>query len=183
MRMRFLLGLAVAFAAQSGIVGAMVWSRMSVLQSGQEVMLRSTFVDPRDIFRGHYVSLNLSLGSISEDLPGLDNYEPGTSAYVTIREGEDGFWVAEAVHETLPEGDEPVLLATGLVTGEVARGMRGRAILPFDRYFADYERAQELENLRREQKLGVILALDGKGGAVIKGLTIDGTRVYDEPLW
>ena len=43
--------------------------------------------------------------------------------------------------------------------------------------------AQELDRLRRDQKLGVILALDGKGGAVIKGLTVDGERVYDEPLW
>lgn len=183
MKTRFLLGLAVAFAAQAGIVGAMVWSRMSVLQSGQEVMVRSTFVDPRDIFRGHYVQLNLTLGPFGRDLPGIEGHDPGTSTYATLREGEDGFWVVKAIHKTLPDGQEPVLKGRVIVPAENQNLPRGRIILPFDRYFADYERAQELEKLRRDQKLGVILALDGKGGAVIKGLTIDGERVYDEPLW
>jgi uncharacterized membrane-anchored protein len=184
MRGRFLLGLAVAFAAQAGIVGAMVYSRVSVLQTGQEVMLRSTFVDPRDIFRGHYVRLNLTVGGIDDDLPGMKHYAEGTPAYLTLREGRDGFWIAEAVRDSLPGGTAPVLRAVTILPRRSGTRETGRqAVLPFDRYFADYDRAQELETLRREQKLGVILALDGKGGAVIKGLTIDGERVYDEPLW
>ena len=183
MKKRFLLGLAVAFAAQAGIVGAMVWSRVSVLQGGQEVMVRSTFVDPRDIFRGHYVRLNLTLGPFGDDLPGMADYVPGNPAYATLREAEDGFWIVEAVHDALPTGGEPVLKAVTIRPANTRRPEQGRIVLPFDRYFADYDRAQELEKLRRDQKLGVILALDGKGGAVIKGLTIDGERVYDEPLW
>jgi len=183
MSARFAIGLAVAFAVQAGIVGAMVWSRVAVLQGGQEVMLRSTFVDPRDIFRGHYVQLDLTLGSFTEDLTGLDDYDAGEPAYVTLREGENGFWEAQAVHRTLPGEGKPVLQTEFIVLPDDSRGIGGRVALPFDRYFADYDRAQELEKLRRDQKLGVILALDGEGGAVIKGLTIDGSRVYDEPLW
>jgi len=171
MNRRFALGLCAAFAVQVGIVGTMVWSRASVLRTGQEITLRSTFVDPRDIFRGHYVRLDLSLET-PED---AGDIEDGSSAYVTLREAEDGFWVAEAVHAQIPTGSTAPVLKALAVYPE-------RIILPFDRYFADYDRAQELENMRRNQKLGVILALDGKGGAVIGGLTIDGKKIYDEPI-
>jgi len=171
MNRRFVLGLCATFVVQTVLVGTMVWSRASVLRTGQEITLRSTFVDPRDIFRGHYVILNLLL----ETPDGEMDIEPGSPAYVTLREGDDGFWVAEAVHAQFPTGSTaPVLKAD--------RVYPTRIILPFDRYFADYERAQELENLRRNQKLGVILALDGKGGAVIGGLTIDGEKIYDESI-
>ena len=54
---------------------------------------------------------------------------------------------------------------------------------PFDRYFAPKERALELEALDRADRMGVILALDGSGNGVIKGLMIDGARVYEEPLY
>lgn len=184
MSARFLLGLAIAFAAQAGIVGAMVWSRASVLQNGPEIAVRSTFVDPRDIFRGHYVALNLTIDPPEDELPGFTRelWEGGT-AYVTLREGEDGFWVAKALHEDFPDGSpDPVLEAVQILPPSDSSG-RVRIVLPFDRYFANYDRAQELENLRREQKLGVVLALDGAGGAVIKGLTIDGIRVHDESLF
>lgn len=171
MNRRFVLGLCAAFLVQTGIVGAMVWSRAAVLRTGQEITLRSTFVDPRDIFRGHYVQLDLGL-----DLPeGAPSIAYGNRVYVTMREGEDGFWVAESVHPHFPAGSSaPVLRADGISSD--------RIFLPFDRYFADRDRALELENLRRDQRLGVILALDGRGGAVIAGLTVDGEKVYDEPF-
>jgi len=183
MRWRYVLGLTVAFIAQAGIVGAMVWSRVSVLRGGQEIAVRSTFVDPRDIFRGHYVRLNLRVDTGGEELPGMvDDIGIDGTAYVSLREADDGFWVAKALHEDFPVGTTDPVLQTAYIRSGPSGRPEGRIVLPFDRYFADYNRAQELENLRREQKLGVILALDGEGGAVIKGLTIDGERVYDEPL-
>ena len=180
MKTRFLLGLAAAFAVQTGIVAAMVWSRVSVLETGQEITVRSTFVDPRDIFRGHYVRLDLTLEPFADPLPGIDETQGEGPFYVSLREGDGGFWTAKAVHATPPDGI-PYLLADGVFPG--GKGNPPRIWLPFDRYFADYDRPQELEDLRRDQKLGVILALDGKGGAVIAGLTVDGEKVYDEPLW
>ena len=42
--------------------------------------------------------------------------------------------------------------------------------------------AQELEKLRREQRLGIILAVTPDGEGAVKGITIDGEVIYDEPL-
>ncbi len=179
MKARFIMGLVAALAIQTGIVAVMVYSRVSVLETGREITVRSTFVDPRDIFRGHYVRLNLSLTVDADQIP--KELDRKTPFYVSLHEGEDGFWVVKAVYDHFPETADPVLL--GKRFSRRNSGRRSRIFLPFDRYFADYDRAQELENLRRDQKLGVILALDGKGGGVIKGLTVDGEKVYDEPIW
>jgi hypothetical protein len=34
----------------------------------------------------------------------------------------------------------------------------------------------------REKKLSALIAVDGDGNAGIKGLVVDGRRVYEEPL-
>ncbi len=184
MKRWFLPGLALAFVAQMGIVAAMVWTRAAVLRNGQEIAIRSTFIDPRDIFRGHYVRLNLTVDPPEDDIPGLTGaLGRDDTAYITLRQAADGFWVAKAVHDDIPEDtSDPVLRIVSASPTRSAQGI-GRFALPFDRYFADYNRSQALERLRRDQRLGVILALDGKGGAVIKGLTIDGESVYDEALF
>lgn len=54
---------------------------------------------------------------------------------------------------------------------------------PIDRYFAPKDRALELEGINRNGRMGVILALDDSGYGAIKGLMIDGQRIYEEPLY
>ncbi|MEM9279555.1 MAG: GDYXXLXY domain-containing protein [Pseudomonadota bacterium] len=177
---KFKLGLAAAFGIQILILGAMLFERVNIIQNGQEVILQSQFVDPRDVFRGHYVRLNLVAGTIGEGLPGAsERYNYNQPVYVSLKETENGFWVAKAVHKTFPQDiEDPVL--QGIYNGK--RGNTLRVRFPFDRYFAPKERALELENIRDQQKLGVVLALNGSGGGVIKGITIDGEVIYDEPL-
>ena len=52
-----------------------------------------------------------------------------------------------------------------------------------ERYYVPEGKGPALETTAREKKLAAILAIDAKGRAAIKGLVIDGRRVYDEPLW
>lgn len=175
---KFKLALAGTFLIQVLLIGAMLFDRMNTINNGAEVQLQSRFVDPRDVFRGHYVRLNLVAGTIGTDLPGADekfNYRD--PVYVSLKLGDDGFWVAKSIHRELPK-DQIVL--EGQYQGKNGDTIRVR--FPFDRYFANKERALELEKLHADQKLGVVLALNGKGGGVIKGITIDGEVIYDEPL-
>jgi hypothetical protein len=37
--------------------------------------------------------------------------------------------------------------------------------------------------MQRERKLGVILSVADDGTAMIKGLTIEGEKIYEEPLY
>ena len=177
---KFKFALVATFAVQILLVGAMLFDRINTINNGQEVLLQSRFVDPRDVFRGHYVRLNLIAGEINKNLPGAnEKFNYRDPIYVSLTLGEKGFWVAKSVHRQLPQDDSLVILE-GVYQGKNNNTLRVR--FPFDRYFADKERALELENLHADQKLGVVLALNGKGGGVIKGITIDGKIIYDEPL-
>ena len=173
-------GLLAVFASQFLLVGGMLFDRLQTLRNGQEVILSSRFVDPRDLFRGHYVILNLSVGDVMVSLPGGNrDYGYNDPIFVGLKEQEDGFWEAAQLADSAEKiTGMPVLKAT--YRGK--SGDRLRISLPFDRYFAPKKRAQELEKFRQDSKLGVVIALNEEGGGVIKGVTIDGEIVYDEPL-
>jgi uncharacterized membrane-anchored protein len=49
-------------------------------------------------------------------------------------------------------------------------------------FFVPEGTGRELEALVREKKLSALVAVDGDGNAGIKGLVVDGKRVYEEPL-
>ncbi len=177
---KFKVALIGTFCLQLTLIGFMLFERVRTIHTGQEVILQSRFVDPRDVFRGHYVRLNLVAGTIGKNLPGANqSFKHGSIVYVGLQASDNGFWVAKSVHSKKPTED-------GLIYLEgIYRGNRGNAHnvrFPFDRYFTDKQRAQKLEKLRAEQRLGVVLALNGKGNGIIKGITIDGKTIYDEPL-
>ena len=107
------------------------------------------------------------------------NLQAGAPVYVTLSEGTDGYWRAAGLFAAPPEGTTPII--RGIF--EYDSGPDMFLSFPFDRYFAPETRALELEALDRADRMGVILALDGAGYGAIKGLMIDGARVYEEPLF
>ena len=52
-----------------------------------------------------------------------------------------------------------------------------------ERYYVPEGKGGDLENLARDKKLAVVVAVDKGGNAAIKGLVADGKRVYEEPLF
>jgi uncharacterized membrane-anchored protein len=51
-----------------------------------------------------------------------------------------------------------------------------------ERYYLPEGTGSRIEEMARKSQLSAIVAVDGRGRAAIKGLVIDGERVYDEPL-
>lgn len=165
---------------QTAAIGKMVTDRAALLRDGQEVVLETGAIDPRDLFRGHYTILNLDItripaGSVTRDTA----LEPGAPVYVTLAEGDDGYWRATELSADAPTGQSPV------IRGVFDYDTPSQIFLsfPFDRYFAPKDRALELEALDRADRLGLILALDGAGNGAIKGLMVDGQRLYEEALY
>ncbi|MBL4863987.1 MAG: GDYXXLXY domain-containing protein [Rhodobiaceae bacterium] len=54
---------------------------------------------------------------------------------------------------------------------------------PLDSYFVPEGTGTEIEEYRNERALGVIVALNEEGDAAIKGLMMDGEKIYDTPLF
>ena len=178
---RWLIGAILAIAlVQTAALGKMVTDRAALLRDGVEVVLDTGAIDPRDLFRGHYTILNLAITTIDPATVSVDPaLEPGQPVYVTLAPGDDGYWRPVALLSAPPQDGQPVL------RGQYEYGFDTQIFLrfPIDRYFAPKDRALELEALDRAGRMGVILALDGAGGAAIKGLMIDGARVIEEPLF
>jgi len=178
---RWLVAAVIAVAlVQTAALGKMVTDRAALLRDGREVVLETGAIDPRDLFRGHYTILNLEITRVSRSTVTVDPaLEVNAPVYVSLTESDDGYWRAKGLFAQPQQDSMPV------IRGKYEYDAGDQIILsfPFDRYFAPKERALELEALDRADRMGVILALDGSGNGVIKGLMIDGARVYEEPLY
>ncbi|GGA15958.1 GDYXXLXY domain-containing protein [Neptunicoccus cionae] len=184
MSRRFLIiGTLLAALLQTGVLAKIITDRATTLQSGQEVLLETGFIDPRDLFRGHYAVLNLQISRIDRNSVSVNgSFTWNDPVYVAL-DTSGPFAQPVSLHDTYPtDFDGPVIKGNALFTsGSDSQTLR--IDFPFDRFFAPQERALELENLRREQKLGVILALAKDGTGMIKGLTIEGEKFYEAPLY
>ncbi len=179
----FLIGALVVALGQSGAIGSMIYGHASHLANGKEVVLESGFVDPRDLFRGHYVRLNLTVGELGKDKVKLDRkFKRKDVVYVELAKSDDIFWTATKLWHEIPAGSDKAFIK-GKMRSSFGTGATIRISFPFDRYFAPKKRAKELEKFRRDQKLGVVLSLNEKGEGLIKGITVEGKVIYNEPLY
>lgn len=170
----------IAALFQTGALAKMIVDRNHLLTDGVEVTLETGFIDPRDLFRGHYVILELEIsrfpvGSVPEP---ENTPEYGTPVWVSLNAGSGPFWEVSGLYLTPP--DEGVSLK-GIYRS--ASSGSHRIEFPIDRFFAPELRATELENIRRDRKLGAILSVLPSGEAAVKGITVDGSPIYVEPLF
>jgi len=183
---RLLLGgTLLAALLQTVALAGMLWPRYQLLEAGKEVVLQSAMVDPRDLFRGHYTRLNLTAGTPEFGKIGVTGeLEYGQPVFVELKQGDGEYWIASHLYAEMPEAPQgPILQArlNGPVPGK--EGETYRLGFPFDRFFAPEKRALELQDLSGKRKLGVIIAVGSGGQGLIKGITIDGDRVYSEKVF
>ena len=184
----FLIGALIALVLQTGALAKIVYDHRSLLVNGEEVILETGFVDPRDIFRGHYVTLRLLISNPERDKVDLiGSFDYRDPVFMVLEKGEGPFWEAASLHETYPnDAKGPVIRGAASFSStslENNSSANPRISFPFDRYFAPELKAKELENLRQDRKLGVILSLGEDGEGLIKGITIGGEPIYEETLF
>jgi uncharacterized membrane-anchored protein len=140
------------------------------LQTGDEVLLKTAPVDPRDLFRGDYVILSYQIGNL--DLPSLtsnnEEFENGDKFYLSL-DVEDGYATASKIHKNPPKQG---LFIRGTVMS-VSRG-RLRAEYGIESYFVPEDEGRIIE---RRSGLDVKVAIDNFGNAVIKSLILDDKEV------
>lgn len=192
---RTLIGIAIAVLFQTALLGQMVWAQITLLNSPTEVVLKTTPVDPRDIFRGDYVILNYEISAFERNkVPIADGLESGDDAYVLLNTQGS---TAEPL-EVLAAAPSDLRQGQALIRGRVNYVLRDEMTpngsdcedcpsifisYPIDSYFVPEGTGTELEKYRDERALGVVVALNEEGDAAIKGLMIEGEKIYDEPLF
>jgi uncharacterized membrane-anchored protein len=170
--MRVVLPIFLVALLQSGLALSGLVTQMRVIWSGTEVVLATQAIDPRDLLRGHYVTLRLVISDLPSTLPG-DRPLPQSPVWVRLAPGPDGLWQATALAATDPDG----VAIRGTYLGDY--GQTHSLYFDIARYYAPKDRALALEDAMRRGTVGVILALGPDGVAVLRGVVIDGVRHLD----
>lgn len=184
---RGLFAVGIVALAQTLVLATMIHDRTSLLRNGQEVILEAEPVDPRSLFRGDYVILNYPVSTTTVSAEEKARIVAAQRAYVRLGKGADGNWEARGTTAMWPEtvgAGEVVLAGRPDVTWWGGFGVTEvRLRYGIESYFVAEGRGLELEQLVRDKKLDVMLAVDDRGKAAIKALVLDGKVVHEEPLY
>lgn len=154
------------------IIGGFIASKEFTLRTGQDVLLKTIPIDPRDLFRGDYVVLRYEIGTLDlKTIPGGNQvYQPGSAAYVTLALGEK-YATASAVSPVPPPG--------GLFLKGTAKQIRGNLMAVeygIESYFVPEGKGHAIER-QVGRTVDVKAAVDASGTAVIRSLLLDGKEV------
>jgi uncharacterized membrane-anchored protein len=183
-RSKIVLAAAAVAALQTAVLAWIVHGRIQLLRHGAELELATVPVDPRSLFRGDYVILSYPVSRAPAALLGdAASVKRGERLYATLGRDAAGAWTVKAlarVRPGKPAAGEMVLEARAASRG----GLQGDIQLRYglESYFVPEGKGRELEKMVGQRKLAVLVAVDAKGQSAIKGLVIDGKRIYDEPL-
>ncbi len=178
------------------IFAGLIASKEYTLRTGEEVILKTVPVDPRDMFRGDYVVLNYEINRLDLDEVPAEyiDFEYNDPVYLAL-ELEDGYGVPKKIYRNPPEGE---LYIKGTVkcitydytpTGEErlheetpvprkASVSEIRVEYGIESYFVPEGRGREIETQQWKGKgVDVRVILDRWGNAIIKDLLIDGEKV------
>lgn len=176
---------------QSAALFDMVYERDRLLKSGREVTLSVRPLDPRDIFRGDYVTLGYDISTLSksgtESDPEFSGFSAGRDAFVTMSPKPEGGWTETHLGSVFPSKVAPgdvVLKGTVLSTWKTQNSADTTVNIRYgiEKYFVPEGTGRDLEAKVRDHKIEAIVAVGTDGTAVLKGLVIDGKRHEDPPL-
>lgn len=152
--------IAAAVGLQLVVLLAMILGRTVPYVGARTVLLKVVPVDPRDLFRGDYVTLGYDVSRIP-----YGQFRPGDPVYALLApEGDGRHYRAVKFLNVPPDGGV-------FIRGTV--GNNGRATYGIESYYVqettghDYERAVQRGGLSAE------VALDGRGRPALRRLVIE----------
>lgn len=182
-----LLAALLVAGVQTAALGYMIESRASILRSGRDVLLKTVPVDPRDLLRGDYVILSYDISRLQPELfkGGLPTQSGEVMLYVRLEKQPDGFWTAtEASFQPLPvTGDSVVLHSLPFSYYPSPSPLPMTVDYGIERFYVPEGEGRTLEEARNAEALSVNIRVDGKGRAQICEIAVNGSPVYEEPLY
>jgi uncharacterized membrane-anchored protein len=169
-RERYILALGVAF--QVVFLLAMMVQPLMTLATGDTFLLRVVPIDPRDIFRGDYVTLNYDISR-----PGWGNNQEanwanaermpkqGQPIYALLEPEEDGKHWRYSRYQIEPPTEGKFIRGAVQGFGSVEYGI--------EQFFVQEGQGHDYEQAAREKKLSAEVVIDKNGAAQIKRLVIE----------
>lgn len=184
--------IAVVALAQAGVLIFMVADREALLSSGQKIDLHVRPVDPRDLFRGDYVTLGYDISTIPRSFISGDL---GRSEKIYVRLVRDGDeWKPVAASRTLQQADARTLQSADGVTlaAYVQYAAKGQTTAPnttfrvrygIEKFFVPEGTGRAIEKEVRTKSVIAHVAVGEDGTAALSGLSVAGTRYEMPPLF
>ncbi|MCE9651307.1 MAG: GDYXXLXY domain-containing protein [Parvibaculum sp.] len=180
---RFGTAVVALAAVQTLILGWMVMDRIALLRSPDVVTLKSEPVDPRDLFRGDYVTLAYGISRLPLDgMPGETGFDIGDTIYIELAEAPDT-WRAVAVYRNYPTPGLGHKVIRGRIVDMSRNPLVASIAFGIESYFVPEGEGRTLEQERNARNLSVDVALASDGEAAITGIRIEGELAYQEPLF
>ncbi|MES1990864.1 MAG: GDYXXLXY domain-containing protein [Pseudomonadota bacterium] len=180
---RFGSAVIVLVLVQSLLLAYFVIDRVIILRSHNVVTLLSEPVDPRDLFRGDYVTLGYAITSLSlTEINGDQTWADGETIYAELTPDKTSWRAVAAFHAyEMPAIGNKII--RGTISDYDATRNIARVDYGIERYYVPEGEGRVLEEERNKRALSVDVALGRDGEATIKGIRIDGKPVYEEPVF
>lgn len=177
--------LLVGITLQLLVLVGMIMLRTVTVMTGETVLLRIVPVDPRDLFRGDYVTLSYEFSRVPpQGIAGLptrqherynghhDEWE-GQTVYVSLVPEEDGKHYRAERYSTDPPDDGLYLRGTITNWNQIQYGI--------DSYYVEEGTGRKYEEAARTRQLSAEVAIAPDGKAVLRGLHIDAEPATNAP--
>jgi uncharacterized membrane-anchored protein len=183
--------LVLVAVVQSAALFKIVYDRDRLLKSGREIAVAVQPLDPRDLFRGDYVTLGYDFTNVqvpsTTDPDDASQFPPGSDAFVTLTQGSDNRWTVGKVTSAFPKVVAPSDVVLKARVKSAWRQQDKSATLlnvryGIESYFVPEGTGRTLEGKVREHAIQALLAVGSDGTAALKGLVVDGERHVDPPL-
>jgi uncharacterized membrane-anchored protein len=154
------VALAAAVVLQVVILVTMILGRTVPYIGAQTILLQVEPIDPRDMFRGDYVTLGYSINRIPSG-----TYQAGQPVYVTLVPNADGrhYRAGQFLVEPPTSGV--------FIRGTAQSAYRAR--FGIESYYVQEGTGHDYENAVRRRSLWAEVALDGHGNPSLRRLVIE----------
>jgi uncharacterized membrane-anchored protein len=170
--MKPLTKIAIVAAVQLLVLLSVLGFKQYTLWTGETVLLEVAPLDPRDPFRGDYVTVRYEISRIdTAELLAGDRY-PSGGVYVELREGDDGLFHAVAVHEDRERSFDGTVLIKGCVD---YGGQSGSLTVDYgiEQIFIPEGSGEQIP-FGGDHVVAVKVKVDRFGNPVARGLLVDG---------
>ncbi len=188
----FLLGFIILALIQIFVPLKMVIDREDILKNGKEFKFKTMAVDPYDLFRGKYITLNYISDNICIEQD-EEKWKRIDTIYVIISQDKDGFAIIKSVSAQEPKGKVDFIKAKMYFISQkekkdkVKNTKKRVKVLhikyPFQRFYMDEFKAYKAEvayrKANREKKEAYALIRVKKGIAVLKDVMIEGQSIRE----
>lgn len=154
------------------IIGGFIAFKEFTLQTGDEILLKTRPVDPRDLFRGDYVILRYDISTINTDFLSYQgsDFKEDNKVYVLLNVDDQKIGSLANIDKNKPK--EGVF-----IEGTVINADSNRLNIEYgiESYFVPEGKGKQIE--RNLGKIYTKIAVDDFGNAVIKSLVLDGKDI------